>query len=117
MFPDAPTMTVPLRMDEHGVIRVSGTRVTLDSIINYYRQGESPEDLHEGFPTVPLTDIYSIIAYYLVHRDELDAYIKSRAEEEERIRQEAESSYTQNQRMFSERLRGLAEERRREQNH
>jgi len=80
-------------MDEHGAIRVSGTRVTLDSIINYYLQGESPEDLHEGFPTVPLTDIYAVIAYYLAHRDELDGYLKRRKDEGERIRQEMEAKY------------------------
>ncbi len=93
MIPDPLTMTIPLQMDEHGVIRVSGTQVTLDSIINYYLQGESPEDLYEGFPTVPLTDIYAIIAYYLAHRDDLDAYLKRRKEEGERIRQEMETRY------------------------
>ena len=86
-------MTIPLHMDEHGLMRVSGTRVTLDSIINYYLQGESPEDLHEGFPTVPLPDIYAVIAYYLTHRDELDAYLKRRETEANRIRQEIEARY------------------------
>jgi len=93
MIPEPLTMTIPLRTDEHGSIRVSGTRVTLDSIINYYHQGESPEALHEGFPTVPLTDIYAVIAYYLAHQDELDAYLKRHEAEAERIRQEIEAKY------------------------
>jgi uncharacterized protein (DUF433 family) len=85
------TVTLPLQLDEHGAIRVSGTRVTLDTLIGFYRQGETPEDLHEGFPTVPLADIYAVISYYLAHRDEVDAYLKRRNEEAGRIRQEWEA--------------------------
>jgi uncharacterized protein (DUF433 family) len=115
MIPDPVTITVPLRMDEHGAIRIGETRVTLDSIIHYYLQGESPEDLHESFPTISLTDIYAVIAYYLAHRDELDAYLKRREEEAERIRQQVESTYTPEQQAFEERLRALAQEKRRKQ--
>lgn len=75
------TMILPLKMDDQGAIRVSGTRVTLDTLIAFYRQGEMPEDLHAGFPTVPLADIYAVIAYYLAHQAELDAYLAQRAAE------------------------------------
>ena len=115
MISSPPTMEIPLRTDEHGAIRVSGTRVTLDSLINYYLQGESPEELHAGFPTVPLTDIYAVIAYYLAHRDDLDDYLKRRAEEAERIRQEIEANYTPEQKARHEQLRKLAAEKRRTQ--
>ncbi len=85
---------LPMKADENGNIRISGTRVTLDSIIGYYRQGETPEDLHEGFPTVPLADIYAVIAYYLAHRDEVDIYLKERSDEADHFRQEVEANYT-----------------------
>ena len=90
---DSPSLAIPLKTDEHGVIRVSGTRVTLDSLINYYNQGQSPESLHESFDTVPLTDIYAVIAYYLAHRDEIDAYLQRQQAEAEHIRQEFEAKY------------------------
>jgi uncharacterized protein (DUF433 family) len=93
MIPDPLTMTIPLRMDEHGAIRVSGTRVTLDTVIARYHQGDSPEAIHEGFDVLPLHDIYAVIAYYLAHRDEFDAYLKRREEEAERLRQEWEAKY------------------------
>lgn len=109
-----PVMIVPLQADEHGAIRVSGTRVLLDTLIGYYRQGESPEDLHEGFPTIPLTDIYAVISYYLAHRDELDAYLKRREEEAERIRQEIEASSTPEQKARHERLLQRVEAKRRQ---
>jgi len=34
------TVALPMNMDEHGTIRVSGTRVTLDTIIARYHQGD-----------------------------------------------------------------------------
>lgn len=93
MIPDPLTMTIPLRTDEHGAIRVSGTRVTLDTVIARYHQGDSPETIHEGFDVLPLNDIYAVIAYYLAHREELDAYLLRREEEAERLRQEWEAKY------------------------
>jgi uncharacterized protein (DUF433 family) len=110
------TVALPLKLDEHGVIRVSGTRVTLDTVIACYHQGDSPEAIHEGFDVLPLNDIYTVIAYYLAHRDELDAYLKRGQEEAERLRQEWETNYTPEQRAFNERIRKLAEQKRRERN-
>jgi uncharacterized protein (DUF433 family) len=107
-----PTMTIPLKTDKHGRILVSGTRVTLDSIIGFYLQGESPEELHKGFPTVPLADIYAVIAYYLAHREEVDAYLQARYEEAERVRQEIEASYTPEQKARLEYFRALADQKR-----
>ncbi|MBI5667156.1 MAG: DUF433 domain-containing protein [Chloroflexi bacterium] len=85
------TVVLPLKQDEDGTIRVSGTRVTLDTLIGFYQQGETPEELSAGFTTVPLADIYAVIAYYLSHRAEVDTYLKQRQQEAERIRQEWES--------------------------
>jgi uncharacterized protein (DUF433 family) len=93
MIPDPLTMTMPMRMDEHGVIRIGGTRVTFESIINHYLQDQSPENLHEGFPTVSLADVYAVIAYFLAHRHEMEAYLKWRDEETQRIRREWEAKY------------------------
>ncbi|MCK6580608.1 MAG: DUF433 domain-containing protein [Anaerolineae bacterium] len=110
------TVILPLKMDEHGAVRVSGTRVTLDTVIARFRQGDSPETIHEGFDVLPLNDIYAVIAYYLAHRDELDAYLQHREEEAERIRQEVEARYTPEQKDFNERIRRQAERSRRERN-
>lgn len=110
-----PTLKIPLHTDDHGAIRVGGSRVTLDSIIHFYQLGESPEDLHEGFLTVPLTDIYAMIAYYLANRVDVDAYLQRRLQEGERLRQEAEASYTPKQKAFHKRVQKLAEEKRRSQ--
>ena len=75
----------PLQVDEHGVCRVSGTRVTLESILTGFLQGETPEQIHEAFPVVPLGDVYAVIAYYLKHRDQVDAYLKQAEEAEQGV--------------------------------
>jgi uncharacterized protein (DUF433 family) len=112
MIHDPLTMTIPLRTDEHGTIRVSGTRVTLDTVIARYHQGDTPEAIHEGFDVLPLNDIYAVIAYYLAHREELDAYLHRRDEEAARVRREIEDNYTPEQKAFNARVRALIEAKR-----
>jgi uncharacterized protein (DUF433 family) len=116
MIDNLPSLIIPLRADKDGAIRVSNTRVTLDTLIACHQQGDSPEAIHAGFPSVPLTDIYAVIAYYLAHRTEVDAYLKDRDEEAERVRQEVEANYTPEQRARTEDFkRKLAQKR--QQNH
>jgi uncharacterized protein (DUF433 family) len=82
---------VPLRTDPDGVIRVGASRVTLHTLISFYRAGESPETLQEGFPTLSLAEIYATIAYYLANRDTVDAYLHELDREADRVRQEHEA--------------------------
>lgn len=75
MLETPATVTLPLHTDAQGVVRVSGTRVTLDVILARYLLGESPETIHAGFPVVPLADLYAVIGYYLANRPTVDAYL------------------------------------------
>lgn len=93
MFAEPPTIQIPLQTDEDGTIRVSGTRVTLDSMVARYQQGETPERIQQGFPTVLLTDMYAVISYYLARRTEIDACLARRREEAEQDRQRWEAAY------------------------
>jgi uncharacterized protein (DUF433 family) len=79
-----------LRLDEHGVIKVSGTRVTLDSIVETFQQGSTPDEIAESFPTVPLEDIYTIIGYHLRHWYAVQAYLREQDIEAEQIRLQIE---------------------------
>ena len=82
---------VPLSVDAHGRVRVGGTRVTLDTVIGLFKQGRSPEWIAEGFPTVTLADIYTVIGYYLRHRPDVDEYLRRRKEEAESLRRQIEA--------------------------
>src|SRR5262245_44212832 len=66
---------IPMAVDKDGMVRIAGTRVTLDTIVGIFRRGDTPEEIYDGFPSVSLADIYAVIDYYLRHREIVDAYI------------------------------------------
>jgi uncharacterized protein (DUF433 family) len=85
------TEQVPLRFDEHGVVRVGDSQVLLDVVVREYNNGAEPEAIAHGFPTLDLADVYAAIAYYLRHRREVDDYLQIRRQEAETLRREIES--------------------------
>jgi uncharacterized protein (DUF433 family) len=62
----------------HGPIRVRGTRVTLDTTVTTFHAGTTAEEIAQKFPTVALADVYQIVAHYLNHTAEIDAYLSQR---------------------------------------
>jgi len=79
------TPPLPLRTDKDGAVRVSGTRVTLDSIVGAYNRGQNAEEISRNFDSVPLRDIHAVISYYLGHRQEVDEYLEAREAEADRL--------------------------------
>lgn len=69
------TQTVPLTVWEDGTIRITGSRVTLDSIVHHFKLGATSEQIAHKFPSIELADIYAAITYYLNHLDEIEAYL------------------------------------------
>ena len=97
----------PLRTDAQGVVRVGGTRVTLDQIIEPFRQGVTPEEIAVRYPTLELADVYTL-AYYLNHRDWVEAYLADRAGAAEETRREHAETLdvsTLRERLLARRLR------------
>jgi uncharacterized protein (DUF433 family) len=84
---------VPLTTDESGIVRVSGTRVTLDTIVNAFLAGETPEQIAQNYDSVPLEDIYQVIGYYLSHQDAVDAYLSEGKSESTTVRAENERRF------------------------
>jgi uncharacterized protein (DUF433 family) len=85
------TDPIPLRVDEHGVIRVGNSQVLLDLVIREFNNGAEPEAIAHGYPTLDLADVYGVIAYYLRHRKDIDDYLRTRRQEAEKLRQEIEA--------------------------
>jgi uncharacterized protein (DUF433 family) len=79
---------VPLRTDEHGVLRVGKTRVPLDTVVYAFNQGASPEEIVMSYPALDLSDVYAVVNYYLYNRAEVDAYLLQREAEGDRVREE-----------------------------
>ena len=82
------TEPVPLREDADGVIKVGGTRVTLDTVLTAYREGSTPEQIAQDYSSLEVADIYGAIAYYLHHRDEVEEYLERRRQTAEAVRRE-----------------------------
>jgi len=78
----------PLRWDEAGGIRIGSSRVTLDSLLATYHNGSTPEEIAIQYSVLRLEDIYSTIAYYLSHRQDIDNYLEKRNQQAQQIRQE-----------------------------
>jgi uncharacterized protein (DUF433 family) len=86
---------VPLRKDEHGVMRVGNTRVRLDTVITAWKQGDSPEQIVDSFDVLDLADVYTVISFYLNHRAEVEQYLAQNRQKGERLRAEMERRFPQ----------------------
>lgn len=51
--------------------------MSLDSVVYEFLRGESPEAIVQAFPSLTLEQVYGGITYYLAHRVDVDAYLKS----------------------------------------
>ena len=87
------TEPIPLLTDADGVIRVASTRVTLDSVVVAYHEGFSAEAITERYPAVPVAEVYSVLSYYLKHRDSVDAYTQGRRATTAEVRKENEARF------------------------
>lgn len=87
------TEIIPLGTDEDGVIRVSQTRVTLDTIVTAFKEGATAEEIAQQYPTVPLADVYYVIGYYLHRKDEVEAYLGKREKEADDLQNQMEARF------------------------
>src|SRR5438105_370223 len=80
---------IPLAKDAHGVYRVGGTRVTLDTVVHAFKLrrhcGATAEEIVQDFPSLQLSDVYQVIGYYLKHTAELAEYFETREREEKEL--------------------------------
>jgi uncharacterized protein (DUF433 family) len=72
-----------------GTLIVSGSRVSLASVVHAFWAGETPETICEAYPSLTLEHVYGAIAYYLAHRDHVDAELATQETEASRLREEA----------------------------
>ncbi len=80
------TAAVPLRVEpETGRVRVGDTRVPIDTVLYHHKRGVSPRYIVRNFTTLTEADVYAVIAYYLQHRKEVDAYLEAWHAHEEAV--------------------------------
>jgi uncharacterized protein (DUF433 family) len=80
--------SVPLQVTEDGVVRVGGTRVTLDTVVTAFEEGATAEEIVQQYPSLALGDAYAVIGYYLGHRREVEGYLGQRRDHSSEIRRQ-----------------------------
>jgi len=63
--------------ERDGGYYIAGTRISLDSIVHAFQDGESPEGILRSFPMAgPLVQIYGAITFYLENKEKVETYLK-----------------------------------------
>ena len=78
--------SIPLEIDANGAVRVGGTRITLDTIVDAFGQGATAEEITYQYPSLHLADFYAVIAYYLRRRAAVESYLQHRQKGADSIR-------------------------------
>ena len=66
---------------------IAETRISLDSVVYSFLNGESPESIAQNFPLLCLEQVYGAIAFYLANRELVDAYLETGEAEFQQLQQ------------------------------
>jgi uncharacterized protein (DUF433 family) len=56
-------------------IRFRGHRIGIDTVLSYYLDGYTPEEIAANLPTLSLESIHASITYYHHNRPQIDIYL------------------------------------------
>jgi uncharacterized protein (DUF433 family) len=85
--------SLPLVTGPDGVIRVGGTRVTLDPVWAAFQEGATAEEIVQQYPSLSLADAYQAIGYCLRNTVAVAGYLAKRSESGDEIRRSNESRW------------------------
>jgi uncharacterized protein (DUF433 family) len=57
-------------------IRIKGTRIGIETLLEDYLEGASPEEIAARYRNLTLEQVYATILYYFSNRTKLDAYLE-----------------------------------------
>lgn len=83
---------VPLTELDNGVLRVTGTRIPLERVVEHYKAGQTPEQIVHAFDSLRLADVYTLIGYYLDHTEQVEEYLRQQEVYAEEIRRKIEDT-------------------------
>jgi uncharacterized protein (DUF433 family) len=85
-------LTPPFRVEPDGNIYVGSSGVLLDTIVNWFTQGMSPDEIAANYDTVTRAEVYGVVAYYLRHAGEVDEYLRERVAAADEVRHRIEAA-------------------------
>ena len=65
----------PYIEERSGGLYVAGSGVSLDSVVIRFQEGASPDKIVHSFPSLRLSQVYGVIAYYLENEKAIKEYI------------------------------------------
>lgn len=86
----------PLLRADDGTIRVSGTRVPLETIVTAFDAGATAEEIVQQYPSLELAAVYAVVSYVLDNRAEVDAYMVKRRADGRALQAEIEARTSPN---------------------
>ncbi len=73
----------------NGAYRIAGSRVSLDSVVYAWLEGQSPETIADNFPALTLEEVYGAVTFYLSNREAIDEYLRGKKADFEAMRQKS----------------------------
>lgn len=58
-------------------IRIKGTRVGIETVLEDYLEGASPEEIATRYRSLTLEQVYATILYYLSNREKVETYLEA----------------------------------------
>jgi uncharacterized protein (DUF433 family) len=79
-----------------GHLRINGTRMTVNQLVVWYKQGYTPEEIADQYPHLTLAQVYAALAYYHANREEIEAELAAEKIEADRLEQEYQQTLRRN---------------------
>jgi len=55
---------------------IANSRVSLDTIVYAFLDGQSPESIAQSLPVLTLEQVYGAIAFFLAHQSDIETYLE-----------------------------------------
>ena len=82
----------PLIESPDGSVRVTGSRVSLETVVGAFDAGSTAEEIAQQYPSLSLGSIYAVVAYILENRVAVDRYLAGRRQATGALQGEIEAS-------------------------
>lgn len=82
-------MSKPYVESRDGDYWISGTRISLDSVVYAFLRGQTAETITQSFPLLTLEQVYGALTFYLANRAHIDAYLEEARSQYETLRKAA----------------------------
>jgi uncharacterized protein (DUF433 family) len=78
-----------------GRLRIDGTRMTVNQLVVWYKQGYTPEEIADQYPHLTLAQVYTALAYYHANREEIEVDVAAEKIEADRLEQKYQQTLGQ----------------------